>query len=250
MSRNLSQNDLFDIHDRLADGPDDAARWLAAQDLFAGVGAEWVTAGTAPVTALHAVAVATTTPETLMRDYISERIYETDPWMAHSNASSRIDEVEIDNNRFSLLVDAKAPIVGLLSDHGVRHVCLIPAWTGTRPGAFVLYSNTSDGAGSLRRPCNVKSTRRLAHSVAAWFRPERLDPDHGDIYVFRPVLSRREHEALKWLSLGLRTTEIAWKMRIENVTVSKHFASARRKLSARTREHALAIAIRDGLIQL
>ncbi|KQI70628.1 hypothetical protein AN191_17265 [Loktanella sp. 5RATIMAR09] len=66
----------------------------------------------------------------------------------------------------------------------------------------------------------------------------------------RPLLNPREIEVLQWLSTGLQTSEIAWRMGIASVTVSKHLQSARRRLGARTREQALAMAIRHGLVQL
>ena len=249
MSRR-SQNHLFDMHDRLARQPDEAARWIAAKDIFGQVGADWVTAGTAPVKALHSVAVATSTPSSLMADYISEKIYETDPWMSHSSSSSAIDEVSFDNRSDSPLVSAEGRLLEVLFDNGVRHVSLIPAWTGLRPGAVVLYASSVESVDLMRSQGGKMRTRRIVDTVAAWFRPERLASGHIDTYAIRPVLNRRELEALKLLSLGFRTAEIAWRMGIENVTVSKHFASARKKLSARTREQALAIAIRDRLIQL
>jgi DNA-binding CsgD family transcriptional regulator len=49
-----------------------------------------------------------------------------------------------------------------------------------------------------------------------------------------------------WLAAGLRTAEIAHRMRIETVTVGYHLQRARRKLGARTREQALVIAVRAG----
>ncbi|WP_421723982.1 helix-turn-helix transcriptional regulator [Bauldia sp.] len=56
-------------------------------------------------------------------------------------------------------------------------------------------------------------------------------------------LTPRERECLLWLSLGLRTTAIADRMNIADVTVDHHFRGARRKLGAATREEALAKAI-------
>ena len=245
-----NQNQLFDVHDRLAGASDEGARWLAAQAIFSSVGADWVTAGTAPMMALHSVAVATSTPSSLMADYIRERIHETDPWMSHSSICSAIDEVNLEDRHGTALLRGEAPILDVFMDHGVRQVTLVPAWTGSRPGAVVLYATAADSAAALRDVSNRDTMRRLVDIVAAWFRPERLTGQRDDIYAIRPILNRRELEALQWLSLGLRTAEIGWKMGVENVTVSKHFASARRKLCARTREQALAIAIRDGLIQL
>jgi DNA-binding CsgD family transcriptional regulator len=60
------------------------------------------------------------------------------------------------------------------------------------------------------------------------------------------LLSPREREVLMWLAAGLRTAEIAHRMRIETVTVGYHLQRARRKLGARTREQALVIAVRAG----
>jgi DNA-binding CsgD family transcriptional regulator len=63
-----------------------------------------------------------------------------------------------------------------------------------------------------------------------------------------PVLSRREREVLLYLALGLKTQRIAERLQLAEVTVRKYFQSARLKLGARTREQALARAIRNGLI--
>ena len=70
---------------------------------------------------------------------------------------------------------------------------------------------------------------------------------HPDASLVSP-LSRRERECLLWLSRGLRTAEIAERIGIRPVTVDLHVRSARAKLKARTREHALAIALTTGQI--
>ncbi|EFO31299.1 ATP-dependent transcription regulator LuxR [Roseibium sp. TrichSKD4] len=58
-----------------------------------------------------------------------------------------------------------------------------------------------------------------------------------------PVLTRRELECLKWLSAGLRTAELADKLAISGPTVEFHIKNAREKLSAKTREQAVARAV-------
>jgi DNA-binding CsgD family transcriptional regulator len=63
-------------------------------------------------------------------------------------------------------------------------------------------------------------------------------------------LSARERECLLWLSRGFRTSAIAERLGIAQVTVDLHFKGARRKLQAATREEALAKAIARRLIQL
>lgn len=61
-------------------------------------------------------------------------------------------------------------------------------------------------------------------------------------------LSPRERECLLWLGNGLSIKEIAHKLDIADVTVKFHFTNAKKKLSAKTREQALAKAILTGQI--
>lgn len=62
-------------------------------------------------------------------------------------------------------------------------------------------------------------------------------------------LTPRERECLLWLARGLRNDGIAHRMGLRPVTVEFHLANARRKLGARTREQALAIAVHKGLVE-
>jgi DNA-binding CsgD family transcriptional regulator len=86
----------------------------------------------------------------------------------------------------------------------------------------------------------MDASENEARHVDATLRQDH--PRRGDL------LSPREREVLMWLASGLRTAEIAHRMGIETVTVGYHLQRARRKLGARTREQALAIAVKAGLI--
>ncbi len=61
-------------------------------------------------------------------------------------------------------------------------------------------------------------------------------------------ITMREKDCLRLLACGLRVRDLSVKLGISPKTVEKHVASARVKLGAATREQAVAIAIRDGLI--
>jgi len=63
------------------------------------------------------------------------------------------------------------------------------------------------------------------------------------------LLSDRELETLKWLSDGHRNDRIAEKMKIAAVTVNYHMTEVKRKLGAKTREQAVAIAYKKGLLR-
>ncbi len=68
----------------------------------------------------------------------------------------------------------------------------------------------------------------------------REDPPHP--------LTSRETECLDRLARGLRNAEIASQLHITGPTVALHLANARKKLGARTREEAVALAVKFRLI--
>jgi LuxR family quorum sensing-dependent transcriptional regulator len=62
------------------------------------------------------------------------------------------------------------------------------------------------------------------------------------------VLSKRESEALQWAAEGKSEWEIGLLMGISEHGVDKHMRAVRQKLRTRSRTHAVAEAIRRGLI--
>jgi DNA-binding NarL/FixJ family response regulator len=84
----------------------------------------------------------------------------------------------------------------------------------------------------------------------------------GDIYVdpalvaglhrgeeaTRPKLTAREHEILGLLADGLSYDEMGRRLSISSETARTHVRKAVERLGARTRAHALAIALRESLI--
>jgi DNA-binding CsgD family transcriptional regulator len=60
-------------------------------------------------------------------------------------------------------------------------------------------------------------------------------------------LSRRELEVLSLIAEGRSTREIAAALWVTEETVKSHVTRVLRRLNARTRAHAVAIAYRDGL---
>jgi LuxR family transcriptional regulator, quorum-sensing system regulator SinR len=63
------------------------------------------------------------------------------------------------------------------------------------------------------------------------------------------TITRREIEALSWSAEGKTIEDIAVLMKIAQETVKAHLDSARHKLGALNRIHAVAKAIRAGLIR-
>lgn len=246
----MTQNRLIDALDRMQASPSANAAWSSAACLLKDCGSDWISAGTAARSTQGALAVRSTTPAALMADYVGERLHLSDPWMAHcarTNDPDRFDPADVLN---APLPTRTTHLGRLFHDHGVKCAILLPCFGGARTGGIVLYARSQMAADHLARPEGFDHARLVTAIVAAHYRPDTdlsLSPER---YALDNPLSRREREVLMWLSTGLQTGRIAERMAIEAVTVSKHLGTIRRKLGARTREAALAIAIRDGLITL
>ena len=63
------------------------------------------------------------------------------------------------------------------------------------------------------------------------------------------TLTPRETECLQRLAQGYRSEAIAYELGVKRVTVDLHISNAKRKLSALTREHAVALALHYQLIK-
>ena len=61
-------------------------------------------------------------------------------------------------------------------------------------------------------------------------------------------LSPRETEAIRWAAIGKTDWEISMIMAISEHTAARHLANAKRKLGAANRAHAVAEAIRAGIV--
>lgn len=61
-------------------------------------------------------------------------------------------------------------------------------------------------------------------------------------------LTHREIQCLEHLAVGERPQRIAAILGIAPITVEFHIRNARRKLGAKTREHAIAIVVSRGLL--
>lgn len=67
--------------------------------------------------------------------------------------------------------------------------------------------------------------------------------------VARVRLSSRQVQCLALIAQGLTAAAIAEVLSISETTVRYHVDQARRKLSATTRAHAVALAIAGGLVK-
>ena len=69
----------------------------------------------------------------------------------------------------------------------------------------------------------------------------------GDVQ--RPTLTDRQRDCVLWAARGKTDWEIATILGISKPTVTKHILSAREKLGAVTKTHAIVLALRQGIIR-
>jgi DNA-binding CsgD family transcriptional regulator len=90
-------------------------------------------------------------------------------------------------------------------------------------------------------------TRREGRRSAAPRLEQQIKPPDDQPTL---TLTAREREVLTWISLGKFAWEIGEILGIAKRTVDEHTQAAARKLGASNRTQAVAIAIRDCLIDL
>lgn len=229
---------------------DKYGRWEPAKGLFQMCGAEWISVGTARRDHPSEVRIHSSADPLMMREYVREKVFTNDPWMRLCGTSTRPSHFDVAANLVHGAQDRPSDLAQLFEAHAINHVVLIPSFTGDYPGGVVLYARGVEEAQWLRSPQGMRQAELSTALFAAMYDPVKDLPSAPPLYWTGPQLSVRERDALSFLASGLRTARIAERMNIEPVTVNKHFASARRKLGARTREQALAMAIVNRQISL
>ncbi|WP_395666388.1 autoinducer binding domain-containing protein [Methylocella sp.] len=183
----------------------------------------------------------------------------SDDWIKHYKASgyTAIDPVVNVGARSLLPVDwSKLPrpnkkvqrLFGEAKEHGVGEQGLTIPVRGPTNGLWALFvatSNESPREWAARRYDLMRDLVHVAHFVH-----QRAYSIHAeDTPIDLNAITKREIEALEWSAEGKSVADIAILMRISVETVKAHLDSARYKLQALNRVHAVTKAIRAGLIR-
>jgi LuxR family quorum sensing-dependent transcriptional regulator len=138
-------------------------------------------------------------------------------------------------------------------DHRTAEVMRRAADFGLERG-YIVPINTPDGFEACVSMTGshldlTARTKPLIHLVAL-YGYERVRQLAGVAPATKPRLTRREREVLQWAARGKSAWEIGEVLAIGRRTVEEHIATAARKLGAVNRPHAIALALRDKLIEL
>ncbi|PNG27321.1 helix-turn-helix transcriptional regulator [Methylocella silvestris] len=139
-------------------------------------------------------------------------------------------------------------LFGEAAEAGVGKQGLTIPVRGPTNGLWALFSVTSDESDTewaRRRFELTKDMVHLAHYVHQRAYKLHAKEDELDLNT----ITKREIEALEWSAEGKSLADISILMRISVETVKAHLDSARYKLCALNRVHAVTKAIRAGLIR-
>ncbi|UWQ91997.1 LuxR C-terminal-related transcriptional regulator [Aliisedimentitalea scapharcae] len=244
-------NTSIDLLDRFSAVQTPEDRWKIANEVFAELGGCGLTYAMVDVRNLIPHWVQSSLSEEWLSEYVEQDYHRVDPFL-------------LDMRREPI---GSLAIGGSLSrDTAPSEKALQLNWGFRDAGYTLMRSNLFAGDASHSRKCvtfcttedvshfgedQVRKIRQASTMVAAFVTP--LASSKDDVIskgIRHKKLSGRERQILAELANGNQNTQIAHDLGIAEVTVRKTLLSAREKLGASTREEALAIAVRLGILSL
>jgi LuxR family quorum sensing-dependent transcriptional regulator len=146
-------------------------------------------------------------------------------------------EVKFDAERYP----RAAELMHLRSDFGFGNALVVPI-----PGKTGTLAGVSMGG---ERPELTQWNKPAIHIMALYAFQRLLDLRNGR-GLARTALTNREREVLTWAAVGKSAWDIGEILSIAARTVNEHVQTSMTKLGAANRTHAVALALRDGIISL
>ena len=178
-------------------------------------------------------------PADCFKRYVEQRFIEVDP-MVHRIRCSRTpfewSEVVYDTERMPRAAELKA----LRADFGFLNAFVVPMYGPPGETAFV----------AMNRDINDLPVRnKPAIHLMALYLFDRVSRLRVPLPASHAAVTPREREVLSWVAQGKSAWEIGEILHITKRTVDEHAQSAFHKLGAANRTQAVAIALRDRLIE-
>lgn len=245
------RNFMIDVLDRLTSAAARGDDLKVAQDLVEELG------GSALL--VSGVDRATGTPNwaksTMRQDflehYFAERFIDGDPFVSHLKTSME----PILAVPGSLTAEDRVSPLSLRLNHSLHDAGYRALYGVIMPGKdpserLITTFCTNESPELLGMERDGAQIRAALALIGSFVSPPAAGEETWADYERRRRLSDREREVLQLLADGHRNDRISDYLGISEVTVRKHFRSARGKLGAATRDQAVAIAARRGIVEL
>jgi DNA-binding CsgD family transcriptional regulator len=194
---------------------------------------------------ITAVSVNHNYPDQFVDEYVKQRFHEIDPYVKDSFGVYDLQYWSDILKRYVEPRELYKGAFGLCRDFG-----LDATWEGKGYSCGIKNLN-GDENGVLHY--YGLSKRERHKTILSLFSPhlhEAMSRILGKARSDLPPLSSREKEILKWLMEGKSTWDISTILQISERTVKFHIDNTMKKLDAVNRTHAVAIALREKLVEL
>jgi len=175
------------------------------------------------------------------------RLWDSNPgraaWWHHYTAFGRNSSVRTRTERLSrhsvhqIEVPPSDPLYEFAQEHGFVRSTVVPVTFDAQTRGVVGYAGAMDSGGETYTSLQVVSYALLMQAVS--LEDEKPQP---------VVLTPREREVMELAAQGLTSEMVASRLGMSPRTVNQHIDNASQKLNAKNRVHAVAEAMRRGLI--
>lgn len=189
--------------------------------------------------------ILTSFPQYWLDHYIDQEYERIDPFFTHCCANYESVEMGVDYmDRYDYLNAPQRQLIQEAAEAGATAGFSITFKPLDIHGAGGWCIGSSLGKVEVEK---IKHEHEETLRIASNFAYEALQ-NLTSSNTLQAALSAREKECLLWLVKGMRTKEIAFRLGIRPVTVELYISNIKKKLKARTREHAVAKALTLQLI--
>lgn len=182
-----------------------------------------------------------------MQEYLYNNYFEVDPLVPHAGVFTGTTAIETGTKARSNVESQKDYEL----DHGLKSAGYNSFFCSRFSGDDAFGSAVSFSFDEKLSPEMLSSDehlRLLAALLAISIKDSQATATNEHLAEQRPQLTTRQKDVLCLLADGYQTARIAEKLKVTDATVSFHLANIRKTLRAKTREQALAIALKEGLI--
>lgn len=241
------KNQLIDVLDTLVSTGCPEGRWTAAEELSQQMGISSILVAELRKDTKEFNWINTNLPSTWMDEYIGENYAQVDPFVANLGSAPGSASIEAGTlDRTKAVSDKAWALNHALKGFGVGSMhCTNFGVVGENGKLVTLSFAQSLKSAKNEVPTDIALFSALLASVIG---PNDAPSNHQ--FARKAALTTRQREVLSCLAEGMMNSRIAEKLGISEAAVAFHFTNAKKALGANTREHALALAMKHGLISV
>lgn len=242
-------NFAIDLLDRLSSASDDEDKWRIVNEEIQKLGGTAVNFGMVNLENQSPVWLKSSMRSVWLEEYFERQYFFADPFVKHLSFSNDSKNIVAGTMRKDEAETSRAYDLNWgLHDAGYETLHFIPLGSEKEQHKRCFTFCSPHQAKDVLTAENEAKIRLIASLASAYM--GNPTPDSDAYRLIDYTLTPQERRVLHHLALGARNVAIAYALGVAEVTVRKHLISIRKKLGAKTREHAISIAVSQGLLDM